>query len=130
MKYEVDKNDQYTIFKILDHNVNAALAPDLKSQLVMFKNEGHASMIIDMSQVEYIDSSGLSALLTGRRLWDGVGTFVVAGPYSTTVKKIFDISKLGSVMNIVPTLQESIDFVALESLEREISANVSMNEEE
>lgn len=123
MKYSVEKYEDYQVLQLQDHNLNAALAPHLKSQLVIFRNEGIQSVIIDLQEVKYIDSSGLSALLTGKRLWEGVGSFVVSGPFSPTVKKIFTISKLDTVLNIVPTLQEAKDFVAMENLEREINAD-------
>ncbi len=125
MKYSVEKYEDYLVMQLQDHNLNAALAPKLKSQLVIFRNEGVPSIIIDLSEVKYIDSSGLSALLTGKRLWEEAGSFVISGPFNPTVKKIFAISKLESVLNIIPTLQESRDFVAMENLEREINAGGS-----
>lgn len=120
MKYAVEKNESYLIVKILDSNLNASLAPKLKAQLIIFKNEGNPSIIIDLRDVKYIDSSGLSALLTGKRLWEGEGSYVISGPFYPTVSKIFSISKLETVLNIVPTIDESINFVAMENLDREV----------
>ncbi len=100
--------------------MNASLAPELKSQLVIFKNEGVNSLMIDMSDVKYVDSSGLSALLTGKRLYKDHGSFVIFGIESPVVKKVFEISKLDEVLNIVPTKEEAEDFVRMEQIERSL----------
>lgn len=127
MKYSVDKHSDYSIFKLEDHNLNASLAPELKSQLVIFKNEGVSNLMIDMSNVKYVDSSGLGALLTGKRLYEGHGSLVIFGIDNPVVKKVFEISKLDDVLNIVPTKEEAEDFVRMEQIER--SLDVSEDED-
>lgn len=123
MKYSVDKHERYSTLTLHDHNLNASLAPDLKSQLVIFRNEAVPSLIIDLSEVQYIDSSGLSALLTGKRLWEDFGSYVIFGIKSPIVKKVIQISKLDEVLNIVPSFDEARDLVTMETLERELSSS-------
>ena len=40
MKYSIDKKDKYAIFELQEENLNSLLAPKLKSELVIFANEG------------------------------------------------------------------------------------------
>ncbi|MEL6393850.1 MAG: anti-anti-sigma factor, partial [Bacteroidota bacterium] len=68
----------------------------------------------------YIDSSGLSAILTARRLWNGQGTFVVTGVEHTAVKRLVEISKVDTVLTILPTMSESTDYVLMEDLQRDL----------
>lgn len=121
MKYSVDKQEKYTVFRLEEHNLNALLAPELKSKFVIFFNEGTNNLILDLSQVEYVDSSGLSAILTADRLWKQLGSFVLTGVQHPAVAKLIDISQLNDVLTIIPTLSEAIDYVFMEELEREIS---------
>lgn len=123
MKYSVDKRDKVTILRLMDENLNSLIAPELKSELIIMKNEGIPNLILDLSEVRYVDSSGLSAILTGNRMWKGEGSFVLTGVVSPTVMKLLEISKLDSVMTIIPTLQESIDYVYMEEIERELNAD-------
>ena len=59
-------------------------------------------------------------MLVGQRLCrDANGTFVVCG-LQETVKKLISISQLDSVFKITPTLNEAIDLVYMEEVEREI----------
>jgi anti-anti-sigma factor len=56
----------------------------------------------------------------GQRLCrDTNGTFVICG-LQETVKKLISISQLDAVFKITPTLNEAIDLVYMEEIEREI----------
>jgi len=120
MKYELDKNEKYTVFKVGEENINSVLAPQMKSEFIFLHNEGVPNLIFDMSAVKYIDSSGLSAILTANRLWKSSGSFVITGVDNNNVKKIIEISRLDSILTILPTLEESIEFVMMEEIEREL----------
>ena len=121
MKYEVDKQEGYTVMSLKDTNVNSLVAPGLKSEFVVLSNEGIQNLIIDLSDVEYIDSSGLSAILTANRVFKANGgTLVVTGATQPAVKKLIEISRLDTVINIVPTVEESVDFVHMDAVEREL----------
>ncbi|MEL7221601.1 MAG: STAS domain-containing protein [Bacteroidota bacterium] len=125
MKYSIDKKEKYAVFQLAEENLNSVIAPELKSELVIFVNEGVRNLVFDLSNVQYVDSSGLSAILTANRLWKPIGSFVLTGITHPNVKKLIEISRLDTVLNIIPTVQESVEFVFMEELEREIKADAS-----
>ena len=51
----------------LTGRVNAASAPELKRRVKDFVAGGQARLVLDMGGVAFIDSSGLSALISGLR---------------------------------------------------------------
>ncbi len=122
MKYSVDKQEKYAVFSLEDENLNSVIAPDLKSEFLMMRNTGVMNMILNLEAVNFVDSSGLSAILTGNRLWKG-GSFVLTGVNSEAIKKLITISKLDSILKIIPTVQESVDYVFMEEVERELNAD-------
>ena len=91
MKYTIDKNEKYTLFSLNEDNLNSLLAPNLKSEMIILANEGVRNIILDLSNVKYVDSSGLSAILTGNRLFKEEGSFVLTGIVSPHVKKLIEI---------------------------------------
>lgn len=100
--------------------MDALCAPELKTEMIHQNKIGARNIVVDLSLTKYIDSSGLSALLVGQRLCRDInGTFVVCG-LQETVKKLISISQLDSVIKITPTLNEAIDLVYMEEIEREI----------
>lgn len=124
MKYSIDKQEQYTVIRVDEENLNSLNAPNLKSELVILSNEGVNNLILDMSPVKYVDSSGLSAILVANRLWNSQdGLFILTGIEHPNVKRLMEISRLDTVLTIIPTLSESIDFVFMDIMEREMSEN-------
>lgn len=130
MKYSVDKQDRYTVFQLQEDNLNSVVAPDLKSEIVILHNEGVNNLIFDLSEVKYVDSSGLSAILTADRLMKTNGSFVLTGIEQPAVKKLFEISRLDSVLSMAPTKQEAVEYVFMEELQRELEAEGDDGDEE
>jgi len=122
MKYSVDKRERFSVFTLDELSLNSVIAPDVKAEFVIFRNEGVRNLILDLSDVKFVDSSGLSAILTANRLWKEYGSFLITGVDHPAVKKLIEISRLDSVLTIIPTLQESVDLIMMEELERELSA--------
>lgn len=120
MKYTVDKQEKYAVFSLEEDNLNSVLAPKLKSELVILRNEGHRNLIFDLSLVKFVDSSGLSSILTGDRLWKHEGMFILTGLEHPNVKRLIEISRLDTILTIIPTVQESVDYVIMSELEREL----------
>ncbi|MBR9919445.1 MAG: STAS domain-containing protein [Bacteroidetes bacterium] len=124
MKFSINKQDRYSIFKIEDENVNTTVAPDLKSEFFLLSSRETENLIVDLSLVKYIDSSGLSAILTAHRIWKEMGgSFVITGVKSPVVEKLFQISRIGQVVTILPTVQSSIEHVLMGELERELNSD-------
>jgi anti-sigma B factor antagonist len=123
MLFSRDKTEHYTILKVLAEKLDSTVAPELKSELVLINNEGIVNVILDLSQTRYCDSSGLSSVLVGNRLCkNGNGTLVLAG-LQPSVMKLITISQLEPVLNITPTVSEAIDYLFMESIEKDITQN-------
>ena len=122
MKYTIEKKENYAVLALQEDNLNSLISPSLKSELVILSNEGISNLILDLSEVKYVDSSGLSAILTANRLWKSLGSFVLTGVNHAPVRKLIEISRLDSVLTIIPTVSESVDFIIMESLEKDLKA--------
>jgi anti-anti-sigma factor len=120
MKYSVDKQEKYTLLRLNEEKLDSNIAPQLKSEMVTLHAEGVRNIILDLSEVKYTDSSGLSALLVGNRiLQEDKGIFILARLSDHTLKLI-KISQLDSVLNILPTVEESIDAVFMHEIEKDM----------
>ena len=119
MKYSIDKKEQYVIFTLLEEKLDSTLSPQLKSELLTVHSEGYRNLILDMSQVKYADSSGLSALLVGNRTFseDG-GIFVISSPQDH-VDKLIRISMLDKVLNVVESHEDAADAIFIHEIDSE-----------
>lgn len=122
MKFSLDKKDKYSVFKLQEENLNSLIAPNLKSEFIFLRNEGVKNLIFDLSETKYVDSSGLSSILTANRLWKGYGSFLITGIEHPSIKKLIEISRLESILTIIPTISEAVDYVFMEELQREITS--------
>lgn len=118
MKYSLDKREKYAIFKVQEEKVDSLISPDLKSQFIFLKNEGVDNLIVDMQEVDYIDSSGLSAILTANRLWKDGGFFALTGIDNPNVKKIIEISRLDAILTIASDLEEAENLLLVDQVNR------------
>ena len=125
MKFTLDKNKDYSVFQLNEENLNSLISPNLKSEFIFLRNEGVKNLIFDLSLVKYVDSSGLSSILTANRLWKGYGSFIITGVISPSIQKLIEISRLESILTIIPSIEESVDFVNLNEIEDQL-----MSEEE
>lgn len=122
MKFTLDKQEKFSVFTLDEENLNSLMAPNLKSEFVFLRNEGVRNLIFDLSEVKYVDSSGLSSILTANRLWKGYGSFILTGAKAAPVQKLIEISRLDSILTIIPTLAESKEYVFMEEIERELKS--------
>ena len=121
MKYQIDKQERYSVFTLEEPQLNSMIAPLLKSEFVFLRNEGVRNLIFDLQQVDYIDSSGLSSILTANRLWKDYGSFVLTNMNSEGVRKLIEISKLDGILTIIPTIDYSVDYIFMEDIERNLN---------
>lgn len=111
MDFETLKISDYTLVKILNDRLDTNNAPDLKSELVAINSNGEKNIILDVSNCEYCDSSGLSAILVANRLCeDAIGTFILTG-LQDDVEQIIRISMLHTVLIITKTVDEAVELL-------------------
>lgn len=120
MHFTLDKTEKYVIMKLHEQKLNTLIAAELKSELLLLNTQGYSSIILDLTESQYCDSSGLSAILVGNRLCrNSNGAFVITG-LSDSVRKLVQISQLDQVLNISQSVNEAIDFVLMDEMERNV----------
>jgi anti-sigma B factor antagonist len=120
MKYTIDKQEKYSLLRLHEDKLDSNVAPNLKSELITLHAEGIRNIILDLTEVKYTDSSGLSALLVGNRIMQEEGGIFVLACLSEHTMKLIKISQLDSVLNIVPTVEEAVDAVFMHQIEKDL----------
>lgn len=120
MKYTIDKQEKYCLLKLNEPKLDSTLAPTLKTELITLNAEGTKNIILDLSEVNYTDSSGLSSLLVGNRTYQQTGGIFILAALSEHTMKLIKISQLDGVLNILPTVEEAIDAALLHTIENEL----------
>lgn len=107
MAFEIQKKSNHTCIKVESNRLDTNNAPDLKSELVDITNKGEKNIVLDLSNCDYCDSSGLRAVLVANRLCeDAIGTFILCG-LQPDVENLVHISMLHTVLIITKTADEA-----------------------
>ena len=120
MNFTISNKEKHQLVTSNIENLNSVVSTELKSELVVTIKEGNKNIILDLSKTVYADSSGLSGILLGNRLCrDAGGTFVLTG-LNEHIGKLIEIAQLDRVLNITPTINEAVDLIFMEEIERNL----------
>jgi anti-sigma B factor antagonist len=120
MRVEKQVEEKYTALKLLEEKLDSRLAPALKSEFITLNAEGCRNILLNLQEVKYVDSSGLSAILTANRLCGAANGVLVICCLSSHVRKLVEISHLNTVLQIVGTEVEAREAIFMAEVENEI----------
>jgi anti-sigma B factor antagonist len=90
----------------LDGAVDVSSALGLRVVLGDQLHGASARVLVDLSKVRLLDSSGIGILVTAHRRAASLGArFVLAAP-QPAVGKVFELTRTNKLLHIVPTLDE------------------------
>ncbi len=109
MNFETKKIGDVTIFKLKEKRLDTNISGLLKGEFTMIlKVEGANKFIIDLSEVESCDSSGLSAILVANRIISSnEGQIRLAAP-SDKVHTLIKITQLDRVLKVTDSVDQAL----------------------
>ena len=108
MDYKIEKLDKCVMIKMLSPKLDIDVSSSLKADLVLLVGDNNVNMVFDLSECNYCDSSGLSAILVGNRLCNNCkGKFILSNLHKNVERLVF-ITQLDDVLNIVENVEEGL----------------------
>jgi len=113
-KFHVDAEDVDGATRVLSAvgEVHVSTAPLLAEQLNASVAAGHPRVVLDFSEVGFIDSTGLSVLLNALRRVNRAGGALSVVCTNPTVLRLFEITRLDETFDIVDTRDAALRHVA------------------
>ena len=85
------------------------LAPEARERLAQSIGSGHRHLVIDLSGVDFVDSSGLGVLIDGtRKARDAGGDLCIADPHDQ-VRLLMALTGIDRIIQRYATLEEALD---------------------
>jgi anti-sigma B factor antagonist len=92
----------------LEGEIDLHVTPRIAASLQAMTQDKPPRIVVDLSRVTYIDSSGLAVLIEGmQNVEDYGGKFALAG-LQETVKSIFETARLDQVFLIYPHVDAAL----------------------
>ena len=90
-------------------DIDMASSPLLRSRLQEAESSRASRVVVDLTGVSYMDSSGVATLVEAMQVSRRAGQQLVLFGMQDRVRSIFEIAKLDSVFTIVESLPEALD---------------------
>lgn len=87
--------------------VDLATAPKLRDALTTLVADGELDIVVDLSATEFLDSTGLDALVTGLKRVRARGGNMKVVCTSPRVCKVFEITRIDKVMPLLGSVDEA-----------------------
>jgi anti-sigma B factor antagonist len=95
------------VAKARDTRVDARLAAEFKQSLLALTSGEHPRIALDLSDVEFLDSSGLGAIVAARKELGGRGDLVIVGA-KPAVANLFRLTRMDKVFRMFPAAAEAV----------------------
>lgn len=95
----------------LEGEVDVYTAPQLKQQMIVMLEGGAKQILVNLANVEYLDSTALGVLIGGlkrMREMDGNMTLVCPSP---RIRRVFEITGLDKIFDIYQSESEAADAI-------------------
>jgi anti-sigma B factor antagonist len=94
----------YTVLEV-GGEIDVYTAPTLRARLVALAEAGTTSIIVDLSRVEFLDSTGLGVLVGGLKRMRGIGGEFKIVCDQEKLLKIFRITGLDQIFALHPSVE-------------------------
>lgn len=100
--------DSLQVVSVHDSRIDAAVAIEFKEAMRTATDTANDTVVLDLSEVQFIDSSGLGAIVAAMKQMGQSRKLALAG-LTPTVDKVFRLTRMDSVFPVFPTLDGAID---------------------
>lgn len=99
----------------LEGEVDVYTAPQLKQQMINLLESGAKEMIVDLTKVDYLDSTALGVLIGGlKRMREMDGNMVLVCP-SPRIRRVFEITGLDKIFDIYNSVEDAQEAMGKET---------------
>lgn len=120
MRYTLDHEDNSATLTLHEDRLDVTTSADFKAELLLHTRSGIEILFIDLSEVVYCDSSGLSALLLAHREMKAAGGAAIFVGLSDKLQSFVNLSQLDRVLYIYESREEALADLESDGDEEEV----------
>ena len=107
MQIEDRQEGNVLIVKPLEQALDAYAAPGFRDRMGELIQQGHRAIVLDLGDVNFLDSTGLGAIVSSLKRLDGQGVMVICGVHEM-VMDVFRLTRMDRVFPIVASADEAL----------------------
>lgn len=107
MELEERKEGHLLIIKLLEKRLDETITAEFKETVAGWVKRGNQSIVLNLSEVHFMDSSGLGSIIACMKMVVPTGEFALCG-MRETVLNLFRITKMDKLFKIFPDEKEAV----------------------
>ena len=107
MKVRHETHDSAAVF-VVEGQVDMHTSPELRSSLRGALGDKPSPLVVDLTSVAFIDSSGLATLIEALQAVGQYGGKMRLCGLTPDVRKLFDLAQLSSIFDLCETRDEAL----------------------
>lgn len=107
MQLDFNEIGDALVVSTMENRIDASTAGGFKEKMIHQVQEGHGKIVLDLSGVGFIDSSGLSAILAILKRLGGKGEMVICG-VGESLMTLFQLTRMNRIFRFFLTRDEAI----------------------
>ncbi len=84
----------------LSGEVDFTVTPKIRERLAAFIDATTGDVIVDLGDLEYIDSSGLAVMIEARKILAVKGRNITISSISPQVRRLFELTQIGDLFGL------------------------------
>jgi anti-sigma B factor antagonist len=102
-----ERHGDILLLRVTEARLDAGRAPALREELLRRIDEGHGRIVLDLSATQFMDSSGLGALVSAVKRLGTRGTLAIAGAQGP-VARLFALTRMDRVFSLHPSAEAAL----------------------
>jgi len=111
MQIAAKERDGVLVLSVLDPRFGADAVESFSQQVLARIEAGTPAIVLDLSQVGFMDSSGLGAMVACLKAQRQRGKMVICGARES-VASLFQLTRMDKVVELHPTIEEGVAALA------------------
>jgi anti-sigma B factor antagonist len=111
MQLQTQTRPKVIAVQVMEDRIDAATAIQFKERMRDIARTGDQRMVLDLARVQFLDSSGLGAIVAVKKLLGPDRALDLCG-LTPTVEKVFRLTRMDSIFTIHPSLEAAVSYAA------------------
>ena len=107
MQLDTRKVADVLVVTCLEERLDAKVSREFKEEMAALIHEGNKHIVLDISNVNFIDSSGLGAIVSSLKQLGGEGDLVLCG-IGESILSLFRLTRMDRVFKIFSGEEEAV----------------------
>ncbi|MBW2107431.1 MAG: STAS domain-containing protein [Deltaproteobacteria bacterium] len=107
MEIEQEKRGDVLVVRVLDNRLDAHCADEFREEMAGYVANGDRSIVLNLSRVDFVDSSGLGAIVALFKMMGQGSRLAVCGT-KDAVTRLFKLTRMNKVFDMFDTERQAV----------------------